>query len=158
MLDVKLFSVNKVVVVNANRCCAFLFCILEAGTEVLRKVQWWCVRTFLIDNKSTVCHLDMGLCCIILYQNTDCKYLASIFTVLKNSPILQTKCYVFPSLMIMTLNANFIRSTWSKYWILSSSECGICSTKTFADWKFEDVLKCITSTDMIFWVTLLLIC
>ena len=113
-------------------------------STVMMCVWTW---TFLIDNKSTVCHLDMGLCCIILYQNTDCKYLASIFTVLKNSPILQTKCFVFPSLMIMTLNANFIRSTWSKYWILSSRECGICSTKTFAAGKFEDVLKCITSTD-----------
>ena len=27
--------------------------------------------------------------------------------------------------------------------------------KTFVGGKFEDVLKCITSTDMIFWVTLL---
>ena len=53
----------------------------------------------------------------------------------------------------MTLTANFIRSTWSKYWILSSSEWEICSTKTFAGGKFEDVLKCITSTDMIFRVT-----
>ena len=55
--------------------------------------------------------------------------------------------------MIMILNANLICSTWSKYWILSSSEWEICSTKTFAGGKFEDVLKCITSTDMIFWVT-----
>ena len=55
--------------------------------------------------------------------------------------------------MMMKLNNNCIRSTWIKELTLTSSKCGICSTKTFADGKFEDVLKCITSTDKIFWVT-----